>query len=62
MVADEVVVVVVGGGAGEKGGLRERFVRRVSCRPGAEGAPFVKVCWVLEVVVGCFEDGAMRRD
>ncbi len=45
--------------------------RRVSGRPGAEGAPlwrlvwlvpFVEVLEVLEVVVGWDEGGAMRRD
>jgi hypothetical protein len=48
--------------------------RRVSCRPGAEGAPrsmesLLWVVWlesleavVFEVLVGCVAGGAMRRD
>lgn len=38
---------------------RERLERRVSCRPGAEGAPCEEV---LEVWVGWVDAGAMRRD
>ena len=39
-----------------------RFVRRVSCRPGADGAPREEEEWVFEVEVGWAEGGAMRRD
>ena len=45
-----------------EGGSRERFVRRVSWRPGAEGAPFVVFCCVLDVVVEWVEEGEMRRN
>lgn len=47
------------------------LVRRVSGRPGAEGAPLegcgreMGICWrvvVLVVEEGWFEGGAMRRD
>lgn len=47
-------------GAGEV-----RLLRRVSGRPGAEGAPVVgwgAVVVVFEVVVEWVEGGAMRRD
>lgn len=56
------------GEIGEVGFWRE--VRRVSCRPGAEGAPRgseeveerVDFEVVLLVEVACVEGGAMRRD
>ena len=41
--------------------LRERLVRRVSCRPGAEGAPVDVLDLVLEVEVAWEEEGTMRR-
>lgn len=45
----------------------ERFARRVSWIPGADGAPLVEVelGWLTErlvVELGCADDGAMRRD
>jgi hypothetical protein len=50
---DVVVVVVVAAPA-----VGSEVLRRVSKRPGADGAPRSVV---LVVVVGCEADGAMRR-
>lgn len=56
---------------GPWGAWAVNLVRRVSGRPGAEGAPFegrgreMGICWrvvVLEVWVGWFGWGAIRRD
>lgn len=60
-VLGEVVVVVLLEGV-------VRLARKVSCRPGAEGAPRVGGVVVLEwevrlvVVLGWADGGAMRRD
>ena len=47
-----------GGGVG----FKERLLRRVSWRPGAEGAPLEEDEGVFDLEVGCEEGGAMRRD
>ena len=44
------------------GEFRERLLRRVSWRPGAEGAPLEEVEGVFDLEFGYEEAGAMRRD
>lgn len=42
--------------------MRESLVRRVSCRPGAEGAPLLEVVPVFVTEEGWVSAGAIRRD
>ena len=54
------VDVVRGAVEDEDGRSGSRFERRVSWRPGADGAPLFDDVLVLEV--GWLEGGAMRKD
>ena len=49
------------GALDEAAGWWERLVRRVSWRPGADGAPFDVDVRVLDLLVELEDGGAMRR-
>ena len=54
------LVVLVVDEVWEEDAMGPRPARRVSCRPGADGADVEVDTWVC--VVGCEAGGAMRRD